>query len=440
MKKILYSLFIVILFGSAFWAGSEKHGQNAGEAGAQDQKSTGEQCHADAADIADEDSDSSLMRPGSVAISPEKQQIIGVCTDVVEKNCAAKNLRFLGKVAPDETRVFKVNAAVDGMIRKVSSLTTGSMVKKDQLLASFYSPEIYAIAQGYIIALSRDRYQDNPQAEINKNKLLFLGMSESQVNELRDKSEFEEIIALRSPAAGFVVARNASVGLRFQKGDELYRIVKLDRVWIFADIYESEAQYLKPQTSVTISHPRLAKECEAKVSDVLPLFDDDSRTLKVRLEADNPDLQLKPDMFVDIELSVSMPPAITVPQDAILDSGLKQTVFIDLGDGRFEPREVETGWRADSRVEIKKGLEPGERIVVSGTFLIDSESRLEMAAAGMYDTITKDLVSGLDVSIGKAEKAGRKFVYMGKTYYFDTEENKAQFVKNPEKYINLSKQ
>jgi Cu(I)/Ag(I) efflux system membrane fusion protein len=140
-------------------------------------------------------------------------------------------------------------------------------------------------------------------------------------------------------------------------------------------------------------------------------------------------------MFVDVEFPVTLPPALTVPADAILDSGLRKTVFVDRGNGFFEPREVETGWRAGNRVEVVKGLEPGERIVVSGNFLIDSESKLEMAAMGMQGTLSKDPVSGLEVSARKADKEGRKSTLRGKTYYFSSEESKHQFEKNPERYV-----
>jgi len=158
--------------------------------------------------------------------------------------------------------------------------------------------------------------------------------------------------------------------------------------------------------------------------------------LKVSLELDNPGYTLKPDMFVDVEIPITLPPAITVAADAILDSGLKNVVFVDRGNGFFEPREVETGWRIGNRVEIVKGLEPGEKIVVSGNFLIDSESKLEMAALGMAATLSKDPVCGLEVSLKKAEKAGRKISYYGKTYYFDSDDCKQQFAKNPSRYIN----
>ena len=171
-----------------------------------------------------------------------------------------------------------------------------------------------------------------------------------------------------------------------------------------------------------------------RVLNVPPQFDPASRTLKVRLEADNPGYALRPDMFVDVEFPIQLPPAITVPVDAVLDSGLRKTVFVDRDNGFFEPRKVETGWRFGDRVEIVKGLMPGERIVTSGTFLLDSESRMKMAAAGMSKSTearsAKDPVCGMDVDESKAKAAGRISEYRGKAYYFCTDQCKQQFDRN----------
>jgi Cu(I)/Ag(I) efflux system membrane fusion protein len=156
----------------------------------------------------------------------------------------------------------------------------------------------------------------------------------------------------------------------------------------------------------------------------------------MRLEADNPEYVLRPDMFVDVEFLITLPPALIVPADAVLDSGLKKTVFVERGNGFFEPREVETGWRFGNRMEITKGLKRGERIALSGTFLIDSESRLELAASGMAGTMSKDPVCGADVSMNKADKDGRKSSYREKTYYFTSRECKEQFDKTPDRYAD----
>jgi len=206
-------------------------------------------------------------------------------------------------------------------------------------------------------------------------------------------------------------------------------------VWILVDTFESEAQYLRPGVTAKVIHHHLKKTFQAKVSADLPQFDPSTRTLKVRLEAENPGFVMRPDMFVDVELPITLPPTITVPSDAILDSGIKKIVFIDQGNGLFEPREVETGWRIGNKVQITKGLEPGERIVTSGTFLIDSESKLELAAQGMYTTLSKDPVCGVEVAMRKADKAGLKASHGGKTYYFHSDECKQKFDRDPNRYI-----
>jgi membrane fusion protein, copper/silver efflux system len=381
MKKMIYVFTLVAFSAGFFWIGSWTSGRpplpNEGRIEAVSDANLKTEVYVD--------EDESFLAPGTVRISPEKRQLIDIRTGVVEKVAVTGILRLPGRVAPDENRLFNIKAAVDGIIQKVyPDTTTGSLVQKGQRLAAYYSPDIYGAEQGYLISLSSDRYRNNLQVQVNESRLLFLGMAAPQIEQLKKTGEIEEVISLLSPGTGFVLSRNVSPDFRFEKGDELYRIAKLDRVWILADVYESEARYLVPDVLAKVSHPQLGREFQARVSDVLPLFDPATRTLKVRLEADNPEFMLKPDMFVDVELPVKFPPAIAVPADAVLDSGLRKTVFVDKGDGLFEPREVETGWRLDNRIEILKGLAPGERIALSGTFFIDSESRLEMAAAGIY--------------------------------------------------------
>ena len=394
------------------------------------------------------DDDVSSSVPGSVQVSPDKQQLMGVRLASVSKISETHTLRVLGRVVPDETRIYRINAAVDGWIRETYDNTTGSIVKKDQVLASFYSPEFLSAQQAFIFALgSKDRFQKNvkepPQQSTltdrnikqYRDSLRNIGMSDVQIEEIAETRAYAESIQIRSPANGFVTVRNVSTGLRFDKGTELYRIADLSRVWILADLFENEASYFKPGRTVKVTLREQKKPFTAKVSSVLPQFDPATRTLKLRLEVDNPGYTLRPDMFVDVEIPVTFPPAVTVPADAVLDAGIKKTVFVDRGNGIFEPRLVETGWRFGNRVEIKSGLKPGERIVVSGNFLIDSESKMELAAAGMYGTLVKDPVCGADVAVRKAEKTGRISIYQGKTYYFSSLECKQQFDKNPNRYL-----
>lgn len=399
---------------------------------------------------------SSAMPPGTVRVSPEKQQVIGVKTAVVEKAAVHRVMRTVGRVAADEKRIYRLNAAVDGWIRETYGDSTGSLVNKDERLASYYAPEFLGAEQAYIYALSSlDRFQasdkETPaqieQTRINVQQyvdsLSNLGMSELQIREMARTKQYTENIYITAPATGFIIARNVSVGQRFEKGTEWYRIADLSRVWVLADFFRSETEYVKPGMKVRVTVPHQKKELHAMVSDVLPQFDAASRTLKVRLEMENHGYLLKPDMFVDVEFPVQLPAAITVPVDAVIDSGLRNTVFVDRGNGFFEPRPVETGWRLGGQIEVTGGLMEGERIVVSGTFLIDSESRMKAAAAGMQAATqatqttqrARDPVCGMEVDIASALAAGRMSEYRGKTYYFCMDQCKISFRKKPEPYL-----
>ena len=176
-----------------------------------------------------------------------------------------------------------------------------------------------------------------------------------------------------------MVSRNVSPGQKFERDTEWFRIADLRRVWIVADVFENDAQYLQPGTQVRVHLRDQNKVFSGRVSHVLPQFDPATQTLKARVEVDNQGYVLRPDMLVDIELPVAFSRSIVVPTGAVLDSGLKKTVFVERGEGLFTPRTVETGRRFDDRVEIVKGLEAGDRIVVSGNFLVSSEGRLQEA-------------------------------------------------------------
>ena len=437
MKRFWYAILFVFIVIGSFLAGSWYN-----------KRETGPNTHTHTYTNPDTGTGTSSVYPGAVKISLEKQQLIGVKTSTVENKSGHQTLRVLGRVAVDDRKVYVVNSAATGWVREVSPITVGSFVQKDQTLAVFYSPEFLAAEQSYFYALnafdrfSKEEKPNTSQLTLTKanirqysDTLRNLGMGEKQIEEIGQTRTFTDIIHIGSPTEGIVISRNIYTGQRFERGTEFFKIADLSSVWILVDTFESEAQYLKPGVTVKVFHPHLKKIFQAKVSNDLPQFDPTTRTLKVRLGADNPGYVLRPDMFVDVEFPITFPPGIAVPADAVLDSGLKKTVFVNRGDGFFEPREVETGWRLGNRIEIVKGLKAGEKIVVSGNFMIDSESRLEMAAAGMYGTTSKDPVCGTDVSINKAEKTGRKRTYKGRTYYFSSDECKEQFEKNPSRYV-----
>jgi Cu(I)/Ag(I) efflux system membrane fusion protein len=461
MKKVLFGGGLVVLLGLSFVAGHWYTLRDAGRNTSAPPAHTADkseiiphgmkkqQVYADAASPG---SPPTSMPPGTVRITPENQQVIGVRTGVVEKAAVEHSIRTVGRIAPDEKRVYRLVAGIDGWIRETYNNDTGTLVKKDERLAAFYSPQFRAAQLAYLAILGSgdDRFQaggrqalaPSQQASLSLqtyiDALESLGMSEQQMKELAGTRQITDRVFIMAPVTGFILARNVSPGQRFEKGTEWYRLADLSRVWVLADLFAKEARGLKPGMKARVTLPDQGKEFHAMVSEVLPQFDSNSRTLKVRLEVDNPGYLLRPDMFVDVEFPLTLPPAITVPADALLDSGLKKTVFVDRGNGLFEPREVETGWRMGNRVEIVKGLQTGEKIVTSGTFLIDSESKLELAAQGMYTTLGRDPVCGAEVSQVKAEKAGRKISYGGKTYYFCSDECKQQFAKESNRFIKGS--
>jgi membrane fusion protein, copper/silver efflux system len=336
--------------------------------------------------------------PGSVSVPPEARQLSGIRVEPAEVRTVTHTLRLAGRITPDAARVFRLYSVTDGWIRQVSPASAGSSVKKDQLLASYYSVEILGPQQAYVSALDafdrldRGKPDKADQLELNrknvdrtKQQLLNLGMSETQIEDLGGMRKATPTIELRSPVSGFVLVRNASMEQRFDRTTELYVVADLERVWILADAFGDDAEHLPPGARAEVRLPGRRETVSAVVSDALPQFDPATKTLHVRLEAANPRFALRPEMFVDVEVPVTLPPALAIPSAAVLDSGREKTVFVDRGEGTFERRPVETGWRAGGFVEIVAGLAAGERVAVSGNFLLDSESRMRLAGAGAGD-------------------------------------------------------
>jgi RND family efflux transporter MFP subunit len=330
---------------------------------------------------------------GSVQVSPERQQAIGVRVGVVSRSAGTRLLRTTGRVVADENRTYPIVAAVSGWIRNVENVTTGDVVKKDQVLASFLSPDpqLETAQQSYYAGLdmlyrtasappqvpSHGSRSAVEEVERLADGLRSLGVSNSQMRQLATRREMVHDIRVESPVDGVVLKRGVTSGLRFDRGFEFYRIADLNRVWILADVYGHQQPFIRRGASARITNADGNRALSATVSPSAPIFDEATSTLKVRLEAANPRLTLKPGMFVDVEFPVDLPPALVVPADAIVDSGLRKTVFVECGDGHFEPRLVETGSRIGDDVEVTKGLTAGERIVISGTFFVDSESRMK---------------------------------------------------------------
>lgn len=341
------------------------------------------------------ENDPAAMPMGTIRVSPEKQQVIGVKFGEVTSGAGIHSFRSVGKVTMDETRFSKVQTRIEGWIEKVYVDFTGKSVEKGQALLTLYSPEMLASQQEYLLAMrGREIMKDSPLAGSQqqgdsllvaaRKRLELFSLSEAQIEEITRTKQPLTNITIYSPISGYVMMRNAFPKQRITPETELYTVVDLSKVWIMADVFENEASMIRigMPARVSLSYGN-GRKINGRVSYIQPEVDPTTRTLKVRIEADNPGMTLKPDMFVDVEFSVAMSARMTVPAEAVLDTGLRKTVFVDRGNGYIEPRQVETGERIGDRVEIIKGLSPKERIVISGNFLIDSESQLKSSAAGM---------------------------------------------------------
>ena len=384
------------------------------------------------------------MAPGLVRIGLERQQLIGVRTEETRKTDAEGHIRILGRVAADERRIYRLNAPSAGVVREVGTATTGSIVKANETLAVFLTRGALDFRTLLPYLVRPDAQGGAPTTftpgvppptlqttELVRDQLRLQGMTEEQMAEVAKTRKFTTTINVVSPVAGFVLARNISPEELFQEGTEFFRIADLSSVWVVADLFENEARLLESGAGATVRYQ--GRTFPAHRSDVPPQFDANTRALKLRLEVSNPGFVLRPDMFVDVDFETRIRSAITLPVDAVLDSGVRKTVFVDRGGGYFEPRGVETGARLGDRIAIASGLAPGERVVVSGNFLIDSESRLQSAASGTAGQAAdrKDPVCGMDVD---PAKTAHKFEYRGKTYYFCSDSCKTKFAADPEKY------
>jgi Cu(I)/Ag(I) efflux system membrane fusion protein len=323
-----------------------------------------------------------------ISVNPDQQQLIGVKLGIAEVSQDTTPFRTGGRVVPDESMVYRVTAKTDGWVRGFFQDGTGRLVRKGDPLTAVYSRDLQTAQQAYIFALNqveRFRRGDEPDtmerlktavrdAALN---LESLGVSSGQIDLIAREKKVLSVINLVSPATGFIVMRNVYADQKFERGTELYRIVDLRHVWILADLSDPQARWVSPGLAAHVSVPQTpGEELRAHVSNVLPQFDAASRILQVRLDAENPGFALRPDMYVDLEFAVKPPPALVVPRDSVVDSGLKEVVFVNRGNGQFEPRQVRTGWTLGDRVQILQGLSAGEQIVVSGTFLLDSETRM----------------------------------------------------------------
>ncbi len=344
---------------------------------------------------ADEPGAGTDLPPGSTHISAEKQQLIGVQYGTVESRALTRTIRAVGRLTYDETRITHVHTKFEGWINKVYVDFTGQLIRKGQPLYTVYSPELVSTQQEYLIAKRAHKYlSDAPYAEVSeganslldsaRERLKLWDISDAQIAELDKTGKVQRDLTMYSPVDGFVLDRKAFENIRVTPDSDLYTVADLSTVWANAEVYEYEVPYVKLGQKAIMSLSYYPGEAfEGKVSYIYPQLDTMTRTLKVRLDFPNSDFKLKPDMYADIQLQIDYGTRLVVPQDAVLDSGTEQVVFVARGDGYFEPRKVEIGPKIDDRVVILSGLKAGEKIVTSGNFLVDSESRLKTAMGQM---------------------------------------------------------
>jgi membrane fusion protein, copper/silver efflux system len=332
---------------------------------------------------------------GVFQVTPEKQQLIGVqyCEAVYKP--VFKTLRTVGRLAYDETKIAHVHSKVEGWIEQVFVDFTGKEVRKGQPLISIYSPELWQTQQEYLLALKgRNELAVSPFREAvtgsesllqaARKRLELWDISEEQIQQIEQIGKPIKAMMMHAPSDGFVLTRKAFLKLRVTPETELYTLADLSTIWVIAEIYEYEAPEIRTGQSaaVTLSYSP-GRTFRGKVSYIYPQLDAATRTLKVRIEVPNPGFALKPEMYANVELRIDYGRRVVVPQEAVIDSGAEQMVFVAHEGGYFEPRKVTIGAKVGSEVIVLNGLKSGERVVTSANFLIDSESKLKSAAGGM---------------------------------------------------------
>ncbi len=326
----------------------------------------------------------------TITISSDKLQLIGVRTAVVTSRSLDKSIRTVGKVEPDETRLAFVNTKVGGWVKKLFVSFTGEQVTKGQPLLSIYSPDLVTAQEEYLLALRSVRSSqtgstgfseiDSSRKELlesARRRLLLWDITPQQIDELEAIGKPRTDMIIEAPLSGIVLEKMVLEGAYINPGMNLYRIADLSHLWILADVYEYEVPLVKTGQEAHITLPYSAGTVlHGKVSYIYPVLDPATRTLKVRIAVKNEGMLLKPEMFATVEILVSSGARLTIPSEAVLNSGLRQIVYVEKKPGTYEQREVTLGMRGENYVEVLKGLRKGEKVVTSGNFLIDSESQL----------------------------------------------------------------
>jgi Cu(I)/Ag(I) efflux system membrane fusion protein len=329
---------------------------------------------------------------GTVKIGPAKVQKLGVQTALVERRTLARTIRAVGTVQADERRLYIVNTKFEGWIDKLYVNATGETVRRGQPLMEVYAPELVVAEREYLLAWRSLRDMAGAGPEIRKSasqlaeaalqRLSNWDISADQVRRLQRAGTAARTLTLRAPADGTVIEKMAVEGMRFAAGDPLYRIADLTTVWVTADVFEQDIGLLRRgQDAMIAAAAYPGHEFGGKVDFIYPTVSQDTRTGKMRIVVPNADGRLKPGMYANVmvDTTIGDRPVLAVPDSAVIDSGTRQAVLIERGEGAFEPREVKLGPHADGFYVVRQGLAGGERVVVSANFLIDAESNLRAA-------------------------------------------------------------
>ena len=333
--------------------------------------------------------------PAIVAIPQDRLQTIGVKYEAVKRRHLEKHIRTVGRVAVDERRLAKVTIKFHGWIEKLFVSAVGDQVKKGQELFTIYSPDLVATQEEYLLALEgRKKLGESEFPEVarssqelleaTRHRLHLWDISEEHIRDLERTKQVTKTLPIHSPITGTVIQKEVVQGTHVEPGEELYTIADLSRVWVLADIYEYELSFVKigQAASVSLSYDP-GTVFKGRVGFVYPTLDPKTRTAKVRFELDNEEENLKPDMYANVELGVDLGTRLSIPQEAIIESGQNHVVFLHHGGGKLEARSIKTGVKTGEWSEVREGLKEGDHVVTSANFLIDSESRLKSVVDSM---------------------------------------------------------
>ncbi len=330
----------------------------------------------------------------TVEIPPEKQQLIGVKTTVVAVIPLERVVRTVGRIEYDEKRLATINTKFEGWIEKLYVDYTGKYVKKGEPLAEIYSPELMATQQEFLNVLkwSRESALSGRKSEVGtmlskdaetiveaaRQRLRLWDISDDQIRKIEESGKPIRTLTLYSPVNGYVVQKMALKGMRAMPGEKLFDIADLSTVWIISDIYEYELPMIKVGESAKLTLSYFpGREFSSRIDYVYPTLSGETRTAKVRFSIPNPGGQLKPQMYTNVVMKIDLGKRLAVPDDAVIDTGTRQVVYVDKGEGLFEPREVMLGVRGEGFREVLMGLKAGEKVASAATFLIDSEAQLK---------------------------------------------------------------